>query len=79
MQKNSTALGLKFMVNFGRLVSTVDMFPAILEGSRGMFEQIEAEMKKRIASQDVAKLGIVHGDFWSGKYDNLRPSPVYSM
>ena len=69
MQKNSTALGLKFRVNFGRLVATVDMFPAILERSRGLFKQIEAEMKKRVASQDTAKLGIIHGDFWSGKYD----------
>ncbi|KAL9107532.1 MAG: hypothetical protein Q9187_008414, partial [Circinaria calcarea] len=56
------------------------MFPAILEEARGRFELIEAEMKERSASQDVARLGVIHGDFWSGKYEmHLSPSAVYDM
>jgi hypothetical protein len=64
MKKNEMMVHLKFMVNYGRLLPTIDLFPAILEESRETFTSIEDMMKK-----DMVKGGgeLIHGDFWSGK------------
>jgi hypothetical protein len=61
----SEAALLKSQVNGGRLESTADEFPAILGQSRDLFPKIRKRMKSRETKTDN---GIIHGDFWTGKY-----------
>lgn len=64
MRKNETMVQLKFFVNYGRLLPTVDMFPTILEESRETFKNIEDMMRKEL---ERGEGDLIHGDFWSGK------------
>jgi hypothetical protein len=64
MRKNETMVQLKFFVNYGRLLPTVDMFPTILEESRETFKNIEDTMRKEL---ERGEGDLIHGDFWSGK------------
>ena len=66
IRQNSNAVNLKFNVNAGRLVQTVDMFPDILGDSRDMLTEIASKLKSRRNHPD---LSLIHGDFWTGKYD----------
>jgi hypothetical protein len=69
IDQNEAMKGLKFYVNYSMLMDTIANFPDVLEDSRGIFEEVkafaEAEMKK---GDDDEGFGIIHGDFWTGKY-----------
>jgi hypothetical protein len=65
MKENVKMAQLKFAINYGRTVNTIPMFPKLLEGSRDMFEQMEAKYRGELANGEG---NLIHGDFWSGKY-----------
>jgi len=64
MRKSELMVQLKFFVNYGRLLPTIEMFPKILEESRETFKSIEDMMRKEM---ETGKGDLIHGDFWSGK------------
>jgi hypothetical protein len=64
MKKNQGMKQLKFRVNYGRLIPTIELFPTILEECRGVFVEMEERYKKEAAEEDGE---LIHGDFWSGK------------
>jgi hypothetical protein len=64
MKKNQLMVQLKFFVNYGRLLPTIDLFPAILEESRETFKNVEDLMRREM---ETGEGDLIHGDFWSGK------------
>ena len=64
MRKNDGMKKLKSWLNYGRLLPTIKMFPALLEECRDMFTEIEEKYKKEA---EVEGGELIHGDFWSGK------------
>lgn len=64
MRKNEQMVQLKFFVNYGRLLPTIEMFPRILEESRETFKDVENMMRTEM---QTGKGDLIHGDFWSGK------------
>ena len=64
MKRNEQMVQLKFFVNYGRLLPTIDMFPRILEESRETFKNVEDMMRKEMETEEGH---LIHGDFWSGK------------
>lgn len=65
MRGNAAMRELKFAANYERLVESVARFPAILEGSRTVLEQVRAERRRDMVEGrgDV----LIHGDLWAGK------------
>ncbi|KAF3395741.1 hypothetical protein F1880_007292 [Penicillium rolfsii] len=64
---NQALKTLKFYINFTWLLDTIQNFPAILEGSREIFEKVRdfaAEELKRTEIDD--EYNVIHGDFWTG-------------
>jgi len=70
MKGNKEMRDLKFMVNYDRLIGSIDMFPDLLEGSRGTFEKIRERVRNSLDDKDSVQL--IHGDYWSGNV--LLPS-----
>jgi hypothetical protein len=64
MKKSEQMVQLKFFVNYGRLLPTIDMFPTILEESRETFGNVEDMMR---IEMEKGEGDLIHGDFWSGK------------
>ena len=64
MKNNQGMKQIKFWVNYGRLIATIDLFPTILEECRDMFGEMKEKYKKEAEEQDGE---LIHGDFWSGK------------
>jgi hypothetical protein len=70
-RKNATGRNLKYSVNAGRLIRSIDCSPAILgdEDTRRLFEDVAAsgkeEFEKEAEAVDNDKC-IIHGDFWPG-------------
>ena len=62
LKDNVLATGLKWNVNYGRLLETAASFPSVLEGHRKVLEEICIEMKNESRSNVI-----IHGDFWPGK------------
>jgi hypothetical protein len=60
MKKREPMVQLKFMINFGRLLPTIDLFSAILEESREIFKNIEHLMREEIGKEGGE---LIHGDF----------------
>ncbi|KAJ5640644.1 Aminoglycoside phosphotransferase [Penicillium herquei] len=65
--KNTSMKQVKFYVNYGLLLDTIDNFPGILEESRGIFEQVR-DLATTESKNDVIDdtNGLLHGDFWTG-------------
>lgn len=67
--ENKVMKDLKFWVNYTLLLDTIGNFPDILEGSRDILEKVRdlaaAELEQQ--SHDNG-YGVIHGDFWTGKY-----------
>lgn len=68
LAQNESMKELKFFVNYSMLMDTIANFPGILEESRSVFGTLKdfatVEMKK---SHQENGIGIIHGDFWTGK------------
>ncbi|KAI5238886.1 hypothetical protein E4T43_07106 [Aureobasidium subglaciale] len=62
IQGNVAMRDLKFMINYERLVQSIDTYPKILEGSRRLFETVREGVRKDLDDGAV----LIHGDFWSG-------------
>ncbi|KAL5328925.1 hypothetical protein ACEPPN_002434 [Leptodophora sp. 'Broadleaf-Isolate-01'] len=62
MKGNVAMRDLKFMINYEALVGTVERFPGVLEGCKGVFEAVREERRKELGEGAV----LIHGDFWSG-------------
>ncbi|KAJ5729876.1 Aminoglycoside phosphotransferase [Penicillium malachiteum] len=65
--KNISMKQVKFYVNYGLLLDTIDNFPGILEENRGIFEQVR-DLATTESKNDVIDdtNGLLHGDFWTG-------------
>lgn len=60
---------VKLYVTYGMLLQTVDNFPEILGESRELFEKVHAFAMAESKNEVLGDLnGIIHGDFWTGKY-----------
>ena len=74
--QNKVMKDLKFWVNYTMLLDTIGNFPDILEGNRDIFEKVRdlaaAELEQQ--SHDDG-YGVIHGDFWTGKYGSLGSRP----
>lgn len=57
---------IKLKYNYELLLSRVDKFPNILSDAKTEFEAVLAMAKAEL--EDEAKLQVIHGDFWTGKY-----------
>lgn len=68
LSKNQTLKDLKFYINYTWLLDTIENFPAILEGSREVFEKVRdfaaGELKRTELDNEY---NVIHGDFWTGK------------
>ncbi|THY41777.1 hypothetical protein D6C97_09750, partial [Aureobasidium pullulans] len=62
MRGNVAMRDLKFMINYERLVQSIDTYPRILEGSRSLFEAVREGVRKDLDDGAV----LIHGDLWSG-------------
>lgn len=69
MAGNTLMRDLKCSVNYDNLVQTVERYPGLLEGCRGVFEEVREFAKGECTRTDVdgEGFGVIHGDFWSGK------------
>jgi hypothetical protein len=56
---------LKFMVNYTRLVATVQRFPNILGSSKEIFQAVKEKTQREVDEEEGE---MIHGDFWTGKY-----------
>lgn len=69
--RNAAMKDLKFYVNYSMLLDTVANFPSILNECEGVFGEVRdfaaAELGK-LGDDGDGKVGIIHGDFWTGKY-----------
>lgn len=60
---------LKFWVNYTMLLDTVKNFPTILDKNRDIFERVHKFAATELTQKDCDdEYGIIHGDFWTGKY-----------
>ncbi len=73
MKKNLEMATLKYTINYGQLLRTIDMFIKILEGSRKILEAVANNVKEEL-ERDTGML--IHGDFWTGSMFN---HPVYAI
>ena len=62
---NEALQKIKHATYYEYLVQLVGMFPALLSGSKGVFEQVKTMAEAEMS--DDAPLRVVHGDFWTGK------------
>lgn len=69
MAGNTLMRELKCSVNYDNLVQMVERYPALLERSRRVFEEVRDFAKEECKRVDVdgEGFGVIHGDFWSGK------------
>ena len=69
MARNTLMRELKCSVNYDNLVQTIERYPGLLEGCRGVFEEVRDFAKEECKRVDVdgEGFGVIHGDFWSGK------------
>jgi thiamine kinase-like enzyme len=71
IRKNEDMKTLKHRINYVDLLRMVEKFPEILEGSRSILESVSDMAAKELAERDDGEgeeFGIIHGDFWTGKY-----------
>jgi hypothetical protein len=65
MKGNEAMKELKYMLNYTTLISRIDGFPGILEGSRKVFEEVVKSVRSNLDKGD--RMTLIHGDFWPGK------------
>ncbi|KAJ5752205.1 hypothetical protein N7520_009122 [Penicillium odoratum] len=66
LAQNQAMKTLKFHVNYALLVDTIAQFPALLEQSRSVFEDVKSLAERDMNNKDQGGCGIIHGDFWTG-------------
>lgn len=69
LKSNKEMQALKHMINYDWLLQRIDMFPDILERARDMFMKVKEQAVDELKSPE--NLACIHGDFWTGKYDDL--------
>lgn len=67
LRSNTMPKRIKYRVNYGRLLETIDLFPSI-ESSRRVFQSVEKKMYAEMIGEASQEVQIIHGDFWTGKY-----------
>ena len=70
MEGNHLMRDLKFNINYENVVGLVDRYPDLLASSRGVFEEVRDQARSELGRKDGpgGAFGVIHGDFWSGKY-----------
>lgn len=69
LSRNQTMKDLKFWVNYTMLLDTVKNFPTILDKNRHIFEKLHDFAAAELTQKEYDdEYGIIHGDFWTGKY-----------
>lgn len=61
----------KYLFTYHGFLKVLEMHPEVLEGHREILEEIRDTVSKeyeRPSTEDDEDLGLIHGDFWSGKY-----------
>jgi hypothetical protein len=61
IEKNEPMRQLKHRITYGSFIPVLERFPEILGSHRKTLEDVKAWVA------DTDDLGIIHGDFWSGK------------
>lgn len=74
--KGTAMKELKYSINYPQMVANIAKFPAILEGSSSVLEDVANDTK---ASMDREEGQIIHGDFWSGKQATYPLKPMMHM
>ncbi|KUJ21982.1 uncharacterized protein LY89DRAFT_778327 [Mollisia scopiformis] len=69
MKGNKAMRDLKFVINYQRLIASIESFPEILEEKRDLFEDVAQSVTKELNEKEG---DLIHGDFWSGNV--LLPS-----
>lgn len=64
MKKNIEMRDIKYQVNYATLLATVGNYPAILQESQPIFEEIAKDVRRGL---DAGEGTLIHGDFWTGK------------
>jgi len=63
---NKVMQALKHSINYPAVIKLVDRFPSVLGGSRKVFEEVCDMAAAELL--DESQLGVIHGDYWTGKY-----------
>jgi hypothetical protein len=73
LAENKSMQQLKYVINYQQLVSMIDKYPQVLEGSRPVFEKVRAYAAQEISTHSSKTAndgndgwGPIHGDFWTG-------------
>lgn len=64
MRGSTQIADMKHEITYGRLKEAISMFPAILEGSRELFAQLEQQLRSDLQE---AQSHLIHGDFKCAK------------
>lgn len=75
LRDNQPMQQIKFYANYTLLVESIENFPLLLEGSRSVLRQVRDLAAAELEKQELGEeYGIIHGDFWTGKYVYTEPS-----
>jgi hypothetical protein len=70
--ENTAMRRTRYAISYGAFVDVVKKFPEIWEARKGVLEEVKdmATLEYANTMQDSAEedWGIIHGDFWAGKY-----------
>ncbi|KKP00485.1 hypothetical protein THAR02_07398 [Trichoderma harzianum] len=71
MWQNDLMRKTKYLFTYNAFLQVLELHPEILEDHREILEKIQDTLSKeyeRPSTEEDNDLGLIHGDFWSGKY-----------
>lgn len=71
MWQNDPMRKTKYLFTYHAFLKVLETHPEVLEGHRDILEKIRDTISKeyeRPSTEEDEDLGLIHGDFWSGKY-----------
>lgn len=69
--QNDSMRKIKYLFTYDGFLKVLETYPELLEGHRETFTQIRDTMAKEYkkpSTEEDEDWGLIHGDFWSGKY-----------
>lgn len=84
MEGNKASRDLKWRTTYGTIVDIARTFPIITEEDLDVLKEVREKAQReqedaaqRAVNEDTESYGIIHGDFWTGKYADLSTAPSY--